>query len=522
MIKEMVADVVIVGGSTGGCAAALAAAKTGYKVIMTEETKWIGGQLTNQAVPPDEHRWIEQFGCTRSYRKFRNDVRSYYSKHFPLSELGKEKPFFNPGSANVSRISHEPRAALAVLNDMLAPYVHSGKVIILTETKIKAAETDKDDVTAVEVEQVYTKQSYVLRAPYFLDGTDCGDVLPLAGVEYVTGAESQKDTGEPHALVGDANPMEMQAITHCFAIDYIEGENHTIEKPRDYQFWKDYQAPFWPNTQLDWTGVNPVTLQPITYSLFREKDKFSLWEYRRLIDKANFKEGLYDSDISLINWPQNDYWLGPVIDVSKEEKQKHLEGAKQLSLSLLYWMQTEAPRLDGKQGYPGLRLRPDVVGTDDGLAMFPYIRESRRIKAEFTVVEQHISAALRETAEVFHDSVGIGSYRIDLHPSTGGNSFIDISSLPFQIPLGSLIPVRVNNLLPASKNLGVTHITNGCYRLHPVEWNIGEVSGYLVAYCLKHKLTPRQVRNDQTLLENFQQHLVNEGIELSWPTVHAV
>ncbi|SIB81556.1 FAD dependent oxidoreductase [Mycobacteroides abscessus subsp. abscessus] len=70
--------------------------------------------------------------------------------------------------------------------------------------------------------------------------------------------------------------------------------------------------------------------------------------------------------------------------MDEEERKKHLEGARQLSLSLLYWMQTEAPRPDGGQGYKGLRLRPDVTGTDDGLAMYPYIRESRRIKAEFT------------------------------------------------------------------------------------------------------------------------------------------
>src|SRR2546423_4872245 len=78
------------------------------------------------------------------------------------------------------------------------------------------------------------------------------------------------------------------------------------------------------------------------------------------------------------------------------------------------------------------------------------------------------------TAEPFADSVGVGSYRIDLHPSSGGDNYIDISSLPFQIPLGALICRRMDNLIPAAKNIGVTHITNGCYRLHPVEWNIGE------------------------------------------------
>src|SRR5690606_17483688 len=135
-----------------------------------------------------------------------------------------------------------------------------------------------------------------------------------------------------------------------------------------------------------------------------------------------------------------------------------------------YWMQTEAPRHDGGTGYPGLRLRPDLVGTSDGLAKRPYIREARRIRAEFTVLEQHVGvdASGGRGPEQFEDSVGLGNYRIDLHPSTGGRTYVDIDSYPFQIPLGALIPVRVENLLPANKNIGTTHITNGCYRLHPV------------------------------------------------------
>ena len=99
---------------------------------------------------------------------------------------------------------------------------------------------------------------------------------------------------------------------------------------------------------------------------------------------------------------------------------------------------------------------------------------------EFTVREEHVGVVQRGDrvgAEMFADTVGIGSYRIDLHPSTGLRTYVDISSWPFQIPLGALIPIRVENLLPACKNLGVTHITNGCYRLHPVEWNIGEAAG---------------------------------------------
>ncbi len=109
----------------------------------------------------------------------------------------------------------------------------------------------------------------------------------------------------------------------------------------------------------------------------------------------------------------------------------------------------------------------------------------------------------------FPTASGVGSYRIDLHPSTGGDNYIDISSLPFQIPLGALIPRRVENLLPACKNLGTTHITNGCYRLHPVEWAIGEAAGALAAFCLEQKESPRGVRNSPNGLSAFQARLVS-------------
>ena len=64
--REETCEVLIIGGSFGGVSAALAAARMGRTVILTEETAWIGGQATTQGVPLDEHPWIEQFGSTRS------------------------------------------------------------------------------------------------------------------------------------------------------------------------------------------------------------------------------------------------------------------------------------------------------------------------------------------------------------------------------------------------------------------------------------------------------------------------
>jgi len=190
-------------------------------------------------------------------------------------------------------------------------------------------------------------------------------------------------------------------------------------------------------------------------------------------------------------------------------------------LSALYWLQTDVPRPDGGTGYPGLRLRPDIVGTTDGLAQDLYVRESRRIQAVRTITENDVSLAIRggRGATRFADSVGIGMYRIDLHPSTGGDPYIDVASTPFQIPLAALLPQRVRNVLPAAKNIGTTHITNGCYRLHPVEWNVGEASGALAARCVRTGVTPHQVGDSPTLIADFQRLLTARGIELSWPMV---
>jgi hypothetical protein len=158
------------------------------------------------------------------------------------------------------------------------------------------------------------------------------------------------------------------------------------------------------------------------------------------------------------------------------------------------------------------------------MAKTAYIRESRRIKAEFTILEKHVGTQMRNSApaEVFADSVGVGCYRIDLHPSAGETNYIDVSSLPFQIPLGALIPQRIENLLPCCKNIGTTHITNGCYRLHPVEWSIGEAAGALAAHAIATKQTPRAVRNTPPRLTEFQNKLRHQGFELEWPHIHPV
>ncbi len=523
------ADLVIIGGGLGGVAAALSALENGLKVILTEETPWIGGQISQQGVPPDEHRWIETHGAPLRYRKYRSAIRAYYLQHYPLTTEAKAKPYLNPGNGAVSRLCCEPMVAWQVLLETLMPYISNRSLMLLTQHQITSAEIASDQVKTVQVIDKRSGKSKTLEAPYFVDATELGDLLPLTQTEYITGAESKAQTQELHAA-NEADPSNQQAFTMCFAMDYLPGENLVIDRPEKYNYWKDYIPkldPPWSGHLLSLQYSNPKTLEPKSLGFNptgkATGDMLNLWNYRRIIDRSNFHDGRYSGDITIVNWPQNDYLDGPLIDVPTDEMEKHIRASKQLSLSLFYWLQTEAPRPDGKQGWPGLRLRGDVVGSDDGMALYPYIRESRRIKAHFTIREEHVGKENRklisgeDTAAEFPDSVGIGYYHIDLHPSTGGNNYIDFASLPFQIPLGALLPIRTRNLLPANKNIGTTHITNGCYRLHPVEWSIGEAVGLLAVQALRLKKTPVEIYETSARLQGFQDFIRKQGVETRWP-----
>jgi hypothetical protein len=514
---------VIIGGGLGGCAAALSAARRGLRVVTTEEMEWIGGQLTQQAVPPDENQWVETIGATSSYQALRTAIRDHYRRISSLTDRARANARLNPGNCWVSRIGAEPRVMLAVLEAMLAPYVASGHLRVLLRHKAVRADVHGDRVRAIAVRQSLRGDEVILHAPFFIDATEVGDVLPMTGTEYVVGAESRAMTGEPHAQ-SEYQPDNVQGFTMCFAMDYLRGEDHVIERPATYNVWRDQTL-----VAEDGNSYRQLSFdEPANKRIgFSPEARNGYWSYRRILDRDLFTPGAFASDVTIVNWGQNDYSFGSLIDVSEATVADHLARAKLLSLSLLYWLQTEAPRPDGGTGWKGLRLRPDIVGTADGLAMYPYIRESRRIVAETTVLEQHVTAEarMRDTgldatsvrAMPFDDAVGIGHYSMDLHRTTRGDHGRYGNTLPFQIPLGALLPQRMENLLPAAKNLGVTHLTNGCYRLHPIEWNIGESVGALVAFCHARHTTPRAVRHSLVQLRDYQAQLTRAGIPLAWP-----
>ncbi len=529
-------DVLIVGGSAGGTAAALAAAEAGVSVCLVEETDWLGGQLTTQGVcTPDEQQHIETFGGTRRYTEFRNRVRQYYRENYRLSAQAQENPVLNPGSCWVSRLSYEPKVGAEILREILRPLVEYDRLRILYRTRAIGCLLDAETGTRIETvivrDEDGTEQH--LTARYVLDATDLGDLLPLCGAEgmdWTVGAESRAETGEPDAPQ-TARPDWVQPFTFPFALEWSPETQaaNVIAPPDDYAEIKALQK-------------YHIKHGAITGLFFGHAP---WWTYRRVLAKENFDDPRVPADLAMINTAGNDFYGGNIIGYTpgspatghpqrnEETAEETLARARRVSLGYVYWLQTECPREDaetgaivpGRTGYPEFRLRRDLFDTPDGCAIRPYIREARRIRSLRPILEQEIVVkdfqggvhrGDNARAAFMPDSVGIGHYALDIHPNGHGEPNAYVATRPFQIPLGALIPVRLANLLPACKNLGVTHLTNGAYRLHPIEWNIGESAGALAAFCLQNNLAPREIHSDPHHLHAFQQRLLQDGIALHW------
>jgi hypothetical protein len=515
--EDVACDVLVVGGGTGGVAAALAAARAGRTVCLIEETDWIGGQLTAQGVSAlDEHEHIEQFGGTRTYYALREAIRDHYRRLSPAL-AARSQP--NPGACWVTRLAFEPRVALGVLESWMQPLEAAGRLRLFRRTKTAAVETAADRITRLRAVHLDERRWWSFHPQIVIDATELGDVLALAGAEHVVGAESTAQTGEPHAQPREPKSHCVQSFTYTFVLERTPaGSRHVISRPEKYEHYRESQ-PYALRIFVHGGEIYGEETRWLEYQVFERAagTRGGLWTYRRLIDHTLFP-GVHDADVSLINWPGNDYRDVSILEQTPLEQAQALQDAKRVSLGFLYWLQTEAPGPDGARGVPELRLRPDVLGTADGLGKFPYIRESRRLRALATVLEQDVSIDHQGGARARHfaDSVGVGWYPIDIHRAGPDDVGVSCRTRPFQIPMGALIPVRVRNLLAGAKNLGVTHITNGCYRLHPVEWNTGEAAGTLAAFAVETKRDPADIWRDPMAQVTFQRRLVAAGVPLYW------
>jgi len=498
-VDEVSCDVLVAGAGMGGVAAALALAGRGHSVCLTEETDWVGGQATAGGVPAlDENRFIEFAGGTRSYVRFRNGIRDWYRRNRVLTGAAKLWENFNPGSCYVSALCFEPAAGVEVLHGML----QQPKLTTYLRTAVFALERRGNTIESALAWQFERRAVIRFRPRFVLDATEMGDLLPLAKVPYVVGSEAKSDTGEPDA--GPApNRACVQSFTYPFILEHGARSAPAPVKPPDYEaivkrqgfslrvnYPEEYGWKGW--VQYRMFGEDPPVPNNMSPGPF--------FGWRRLLDARNFASGV-DRDAALINWPRQDYAEESPLDQAPRVLSAILQRAKQTSQAFLCWLAHD---------YPELTLRADLMGTADGMSKYPYIRESRRIVAQSRVTEQDIVEDYQRgpRARWFQDSVGVGFYMVDIHPCGANERGRMRMPKPFQIPMSALMPREPLNFLPAAKNLGVTHLTNGAFRLHPVEWNVGEASGTLAALWLE--------RGGQPPADAVQIELARSGVPMVW------
>lgn len=508
-------DIVIVGASFGGVAAALAAASDPkVRVVLLEAGTWVGGQATSQGVT----RWdeaaadlTETTGSPKSYRDLRNAIRAWYRAHATLSSSGSGAEYFNPGFSEPGHpFSADPQVTREVLDGMLAA-LHA-RLDVKFGVSVTAVDAHEGSVHSITVTSGTATDTYIGKV--YLDATDLGDLLPLCeGLPWVIGAEAKGNTGESRAP-DVAHPEWIQPITVPIALELRpEGENHTISQPLGYDDIVKNQ-----DFRVDDGDITTV---------FGGGGGDTLWNYRQYVNAANFDDDRYRCSRTTLNVGSNDYQAKAIPTGSRTQDAQIVEEARAVSIAFAYWLQHDCPH-DGDptvKGYPNVMLRPDAFGRNDGTAPAAYIRESRRIDAEVRVVQGDIDAeAFPEgtpRAQRFEDACAIGSYGVDVHAAIRGAThigtpWIGFGTLPFQVPLGALLPKDLDNLVAACKNIGTTHLTSGAYRVHPVEWAIGEAAGMLAAYSVTQGVTPKDAWTDAGRVTALQRRLLARGAPIFW------
>lgn len=511
MSRTWQADIAIIGCSLGGVLAALRASQSCQRVLMVCPDAWLGGQMTAQAVPPDEHHLIEQGGATASYLRFRQDIRDHYRRQPGFLDHSHLTEGSNPGNGWVSRLCFEPVVAARWFEHLLLPAQRSGRLKLLRLSHAVAAVRRGRRLDSITISRQGHGSCDTVFASVFVDATDAGDLLALAGLSYRIGKESRSEFGEPDAPL-QANAQDQQPITHVMALRRHTQPMAVQPAPTGYSRWLTQGVPghqhalFSPSLPTH----PPGTSTRLPMDAAEDSQTLDWWRYRRIVSAGQWQSGR--ADVTLLNWPQNDLATNPLIDGPRTRREVQ-EEAKELTRCLLHWLQTKAVRSDGGHGFPEWQAAPDMLGTSDGLAQRPYLRESRRIRACQTLTQSDLTAPSHEEPT----SVAIGWYPLDIHPTCRSGHSVNAMVQPFQIPLACLVPQDVDNLLPASKNLGVTHLANACTRVHPVEWAIGEAAGTLAALAFETGFFMPDVLERKALQQQLFARLDAHGITRRWP-----
>ncbi|GBU08666.1 hypothetical protein AwDysgo_19970 [Bacteroidales bacterium] len=438
-IQEKTVDVLVIGGSTSGTSAGIAAARLGASTLIVESSPWLGGMFSAQGVGACDGNHDLPSGI---WNEFRTLLRTHYGSAQALSTGWVSHTQFEPhvGDSIFKAMASKEKSLTVLYNYYLVDIIKEGKLI-------KGAIFQNDN-----------KEQIKVLAKVTIDATDIGESLKMAGADYRLGMDARSETGEPNAPE-QANDIVQDLTWVAILKDYGKDADMTISKPTNYD-------------PKNFEGCCKETV-----------DKHAI-DCERMLTYGKMPNNKY-----MINWPKkgNDVYLN-VVEMSREERNIELEKAKEYTLEFVYYIQHEL-------GFKHLGLADDEFDTSDKLAYAPYHREGRRLKGMAYLTYNHVVDPYSQAESLYKTGISVGDYPVDHHHEQNPNA-PDIGFPPvpsFNIPLGSLIPETVDGLIVSDKSISVSNLINGSTRLQPVVLLTGQAAGTLAALAVKENKEIREV-----------------------------
>jgi len=491
-------DLIIAGGGTGGFGAAMQAARMGLKVLLLEETDWLGGQMAAGVTTMDEASgwWKYPVRERGIYREFHESMVMYYQT------LHKDPLMAYYTYPHQTEGGYEPSAVRAVLYGFIKNERARGATIdVSLRSRVTAVRKDGEAVRGVAVEFTEARgtNSKQIACKQLIDATEYGDVIPLTGARYRSGN-----------TISPAIDLKAPVQDHTWLAivrEYPEGVPAHLQiksAPPGYEKLKKSFGRFAEHGFQVW-GPEAKGLKPPTH--WR---RYFAW--RGLADSASPLTGARSSERHTragFNGG-NDY---PVTAATLEDPSQRLLDERDgiyRSLSVLYYFQQELGlpwslaedegynTLYNQQKMKRLDLRADLLPLAVHLPQQPYVRESRRIVGLYGLSGNNLEFR-DEKAKLFPTSVAMGDYGMDLdHGDTAHSIEPDLDSGelarhsgPFMVPFESFIPEKVDGFIAAEKNISQSRRANGSTRMQPSTMLTGQAAGAIAALAIKQGVQPR-------------------------------
>ncbi len=503
-------DVVIYGGTPGGIAAAISAARAGHEVTLVEYHAHIGGMMTSGLGKSDIENRAMIGGI---FKEFIAGVLDHYVKTY------------GPEHENTKLCQDgyyaEPHVAEKVFEAMLAK---EAKITVMKGWLLKSAQVTEDKLRGITLVNRQNNQEERLQGKVFIDATYEGDLYAAAGAKFRLGRESRQEFDETHAGVvyfdyqthkflpgttGEADDR-LPAYTYrlCLTKDPANSQRMT-EPPPGYDR-KDYMGYFddlkagrlaGPRVFKAGRGYNPKHFDTLVRAL-------SVTD----IPNQKFDVNINPRPLAFPFCEENRGYIEGDEATRERIRQRH----RSLVLGLLWFLQNDPEVPEAHRALANEMHLPKDEFTDN--AHFPwqlYVREGRRLAGEYTLTEHDITGKGQEPKH-HEDSIAVGEFPIDSFPARkrqpgdtlvleGYLGMLDYITRPYEIPYRIMIPEKIDGLIvPVAAS--TTHVAFSSIRMEPTWMALGQAAGAAAHLAIQHEVEPRQVP-----VGKLQEQLVSQG-----------